>query len=139
MNEAIIAELLGAVNSMRKDLTAHMQGEEGEIAMMKDSIAQVQDDLTEWRIAAEKRHSSLIQSLESWTDKIDCSNAFLVKDGKLDLQGHKDDHLTRLQFDEWAKKVKQELILNTAKVATVGVMTWILFVVWKAFIEGPGK
>lgn len=137
MNEAIIAELLGAVNSMRKDLTAHMQGEEGEITKMKDSIAQVQDDLTEWRIAAEKRHSSLIQSLESWTDKIDCSNAFLVKDGKLDLQGHKDDHLTRLQFDDWTKKVKQEVIMNTAKVGTLGVGTWLLYVIWEAFIKGP--
>ena len=137
MNDAIVAELLGAVNSMRKDLTDHMRGEEGEINSMKDSITHVQDDLTEWRIAAEKRHTSLIQSLESWTDKIDCSNAFLVKDGKLDLQGHKDDHLTRLQFDEWAHKVKQEVILNTAKVASAGVLTWILYVVWKAFIEGP--
>ena len=137
MNDAIVAELLGAVNSMRKDLSSHMQDEEGEIISMRDSITQVQDDLTEWRIAAEKRHSSLIQSLESWTDKIDCSNAFLVKDGKLDLQGHKDDHLTRLQFDEWARKVKQEVILNTAKVASAGVLTWFLYVVWKAFIEGP--
>lgn len=137
MNDAIVAELLGAVNSMRKDLTDHMRGEEGQITNMKASIAQVQDDLTEWRIAAEKRHSSLIQSLESWTDKIDCSNAFLVKDGKLDLQGHKDDHLTRLQFDEWADKVKKEVILNTAKVGTAGVLTWFLYVVWKAFIEGP--
>ena len=138
MNEAIIAELLGAVNSMRKDLTDHMRGEEGQITNMKDSITQVQDDLTEWRIAAEKRHSALIQSLESWTEKIDCSNAFItLPDGRKDLQGHKDDHLTRLQFDDWTKKVKQEVIINTAKVGTVGVLTWFMYVLWEAFIKGP--
>ena len=138
MNEAIVAELLSAVNSMRKDLTKHMDDEEGEINTMKSDIAEMKDDLTEWRIAAEKRHTALIQSLESWTAKVDCSDAFITTpDGKKDLQGHKDDHLTRLQFDDWTRKVKQEVIMNTAQVRTLGILTWIMYVIWAAFVKGP--
>lgn len=137
MNEQLTAELLGAVNSMRADLTGHMHGEEKKIEDIEKRIEQLQLDLTEWRLAAERRHTSLIQSLESWTEKMDCSDAFLVKDGKLDLQGHKDDHLTRLQFDEWTRKVKQEVIVSTAKVGSLGILTWIMYVLWEAFVKGP--
>lgn len=137
MNEQLAAELLGAVNSMRTDLTRHMEGEEGEITDMKERIEQLQADLTEWRIAAEKRHAALIQSLESWTEKMDCTRAFVTIDGKPDLQGHRDDHLTRLQFDEWTKQVKKEVVLNTAKVGSLGVLTWLMYVIWEAFIKGP--
>lgn len=137
MNEQLAAELLGAVNSMRTDLTNHMVGEEGEITNIKDQVEQLQHDLTEWRISAEKRHGELIRSLDSWTDRVDCSRAFIVKDGKLDLDGHRDDHMTRLQFDEWTRKVKQEVVINTAKVGTIGILTWLMYVVWEAFVKGP--
>lgn len=131
MTDDLAKEILAAVNQMRSDLTRHMSDEEGE-------IASIRDDLNTWRFAAEKRHAELIRSLESWTAKMDCTDAFLTTpDGKVDLRGHKDDHLTRLQFDEWTKQVKKEVTLNAAKVGTVGILTWVLYVLWEAFLKGP--
>ena len=130
MTDDLATQILASVNSMRAALTDHIASEDNEIQSIKD-------DLQEWRYAAEHRHAELIKSLESWTSKMDVTSAFLHVEGKPDLMGHKNDHLTRLQFDEWTQKVKQEVFVNTLKVGTVGLMTWLLFIVWKAFIEGP--
>lgn len=138
MTEQLTAELLGAVNSMRADLTGHMHGEEKKIEDIEKRIEQLQLDLTEWRLAAERRHTNLIQSLESWTEKMDCSEAFLkTPDGKLDLIGHNRDHKERAEFGEFKAKAGREVFLNTLKILTAGAVTWVLYVLWAAFVKGP--
>lgn len=131
MTDDLAKEILEQIRHMDSKLTGHMDAEGVE-------IQGIRDDLTEWRLAAEKRHSELVRSLDNWTAKVDCSDAFITTpDGKKDLQGHKDDHLTRLQFDQWTKQVKKEVVLNTAKVGSLGILTWIMYVLWEAFIKGP--
>lgn len=130
MTDDLAKEILEQIRHIDGKLSAHMNEEDKEIQSIKD-------DLTEWRLAAEKRHAELIRSLESWTSKVDCTTAFLTVDGKPDLQGHKDDHMTRVQFDQWTKQVKREVTLNVAKVGSIGILTWIMYVLWEAFVKGP--
>jgi hypothetical protein len=130
MTDDLATQILASVNSMRGELTRHMEEEGTEIQSLKD-------ELQGWRFAAEKRHSELIKSLEAWTEKMDCSGAFLHVDGKPDLNGHKDDHLTRKQFGEWADDVKKEVIKNTVKVGVLGFLSWVGYILWAAFIKGP--
>jgi hypothetical protein len=118
-------------------LTKHMDDEENEIESMQQEQADIRALLNDWRFAAEKRHAELIRSLDAWTTKVDCSQAFLHVDGKPDLVGHKDDHLTRKQFADEIDDLKR----NTRKVVVgtgaTGVMTWLMYVVWEAFLRGP--
>lgn len=130
MNDSLAAEILEHIRHMDAKLTSHMDDEGKE-------IQSIRDDLVEWRIAAERRHTELIQSINAWTAKIDCTEAFITTpDGKVDLKGHKDDHLTRLQFDQWTAQVKRDVFTNTVKVGTLGLLTWILYVIWEAFLRG---
>lgn len=131
MNDSLAAEILASVNQMRTELNAHMALEGRE---MKD----LKQELTEHRIASEKRHAELIRSIDAWTQKVDCSEAFLrTADGKLDLSGHNADHKSRAEFGKIKSKVGYEVVVNTLKVLTAGVVTWLLYVIWEAFLKGP--
>lgn len=137
MNDAIVAELLNTVNSMRKDLSAHMADEEGEINSMKADIGTMREELTEWRIAAEQRHSTLIQSLQSWTTKMDCSDAFVHVDGKPDLHGHYDEHLSSKEFRAEVSDIKKHVRKIGITGAVIGFFVWSGYILWAAFLKGP--
>lgn len=132
VTDDLAKEILEQIRHLDGKLSGHMADEGKEIQAIRD-------DLQDWRFAAEKRHSELIKSLESWTTKMDLSGAFIHVDGKPDLQGHKDDHLTRKQFADWTEDVKKEVIKNTAKVGFLGLLSWLGYLIWEAFLRGPVK
>ncbi len=130
MTDDLAKEILEQIRHLDTKLTGHMTDEGKEIQEMRD-------DLAEWRFAAERRHSELIRSLESWTGKMDMSAAFLHVDGKPDLQGHKDDHLTRKQFADELDDLKKDAKKKIVGAGSIGLLTWIGYLIWEALIRGP--
>lgn len=137
MTDDLAKEILEQLRHLDTKLSGHMQDEGEEIKAQSNKVESIRKDLNTWRLAAEKRHSELIMSLESWQDKVDCTKAFLHVDGKPDLEGHKDDHLTRKQFADWADDVKRDVIKNTVKVGFLGLLSWIGYLIWQGFLKGP--
>jgi hypothetical protein len=141
MTDELGAQVLGLITHMDTKLTAHMADEGKELASMKE-------DLHKWRIAAEKRHNeaiaasdkrhaALIQSLDSWTAKMDMSSAFLHVDGKPDLIGHKDDHLTRKQFADEIDDLKRNTRKIVVGAGTVSALSGLFYLLWEALLRGP--
>lgn len=130
MTDDLAKEILEQIRHLDRKLTDHMQEEDQEVAAIRK-------DISEWQLAAEKRHTELIRSLDAWTNKIDCTAAFLTKDGLPDLHGHRDDHHSRKQSaDEF-----RDLAKSTQKVvaggAAMGALTWLFYTIWEAFLRGP--
>ena len=133
MTDDLAKEILEQIRHIDGKLSGHMADEGKEIQAIRD-------DLQDWRFAAEKRHSELIKSLESWTTKMDLSAAFIEDGkGKPDLRGQRDDQLTRKQVADWTQDVKKEVSKNTAKVGFLGLLSWLGYLIWEAFLRGPVK
>lgn len=140
MTDELGTQVLATVNQMRSDLSAHANGEETDIKEIRSDIVTIKDDLNDWRLAAERRHSELVGSIMSYVDSTnEMREAFLHVEGKPDFTGHKSDHLTRKQFADWAADVKTDVIKNTIKVGFLGLLGWIGFILWEAFLRGPHK
>ena len=140
MTDELGTQVLATVNQMRSDLSAHADGEEDEIRDIKEDIAQIRMNLNEWRLAAERRHSELVGSIIAYVDSTnEMREAFLHVEGKPDFAGHKGDHLTRKQFADWTADVKSDVIKNTIKVGFLGLLGWVGFILWEAFLRGPHK
>jgi hypothetical protein len=131
VTDDLAAQILASVNSMRGELTRHMEEEGTEIQSLKD-------ELQEWRFAAEKRHSELMKSLDSWTNKMDFSDAF-VKDahGNPLLAEHCDEHLSSKEFRTEVADIKRHVRKIGVTGAVMGFFTWAGYILWAAFIKGP--
>ncbi len=145
MSEAILSQILSSLNRIEqkvddnhKEITGrlnrHMEEEEGEIGEIRDLI-----DTN--RIASEQRHTNLIQSINSYTDKMadrqaHFEEAFLKIDGKPDLHGHRDDHHSRRALAQKIDKWRDEAVGNVVKVGTLGAIVWLLYAIWDALLRG---
>lgn len=140
MTDELGTQVLQTVNQMRADLSAHANGEEDDIRDIRVEIAGIKGDLNEWRLAAEKRHTELVNSIMSYVDSTnEMRKAFIHVEGKPDFIGHKDDHLTRKQFADWTDDVRKDIIKNTLKVGVLGLLSWVGYILWEAFLRGPHK
>lgn len=131
MTDDLAKEILEQIRHLDGKLSGHMADEGKEIQAIRD-------DLTEWRLAAERRHSELIRSLESWTEKMDCTGAFLrTPDGKIDIPGHYDDHLTRKEFADEIKDLKKNTRKIVVGAGTVSALSGLFYLLWEALLKGP--
>lgn len=133
MSDAL-AEVLSAVNRLSEKLDHHMNEEDQEIGKIFEVV-------NSYREESDRRHTALIQSINSYMDKQAKLEEAFIKDSKgyPDIDGHRDDHLTRLQFAQWTDEVKTDVVKGVAKAGVIAFFSWMLYVVWTAFLQGPHK
>jgi hypothetical protein len=147
MNDDLAAQILSSVNSVDRKLSSHIDGEEGKIQDIEDRIVKISDDLSEWRFAAERRHSELIKTIESWTDKTtiiieEMQGAFIDHPdgkGKKDYVGHNNDHLIRKRISDWLTDTGSDALKNAIKIGFLSLLGWIGYILWEALLKGPHK
>lgn len=91
----------------------------------------------------EERHSALIQSIQSYVDKVErfsiaVESAF-PKDaaGKTDFAGHAAYHSKLIDEAKEASEFRKYIKRVVAAAAAIASLTWIWNVVWPAIVAGP--
>ncbi len=132
--DAVLAEILAAVRAVDERLTRHMIDEEGEIAAIREAAVH-------GREAAERRHTTLIQSINSYMDKQAVfESAFLRNpDGTIDFSGHHDDHFTRNRWGVRLGKWLEDGFGNIVKIFMASGAFWLIYQAWEHLLKGPPK
>lgn len=132
MSDPLLAKILSAVNAVRKDLQDHMRDEETELLEIRENAQRNREE-------SERRHNALIQSITSYMEKqIHLEQAFIAdQHGQPDIAGHRDDHLTRKEFAKWAAEVRADVTKGVLKAGFIGLLAWVGYALWSAFLQGP--
>lgn len=108
-------------------------------------ISAIAEEIEELNTNAQRRHDSLVQSLNAYSDGMnhkcqDVTSAFIKgPDGLPDFEGHRNDHDKRKKFGDWWDNVKDKLLTKILEWGALAFVVWVAHSLWEAFLKGPGK
>ena len=138
MPDDIIAQILSALNRIEKKVDDNQVALVNHIAEEMEEKHELHNLITCNREDAEKRHTALIMSINSYMDKQEeMCKAFLQRDGEPDYSGHHDDHASRKAVNDRLSKVKDEAVAHVAKTGLLAFCVWFLYIVWDSLLRGP--
>lgn len=141
MSEAIMTEVLRAVNGLRDEFVA-LRGEVvGVRAALTSHIGEETDELKDMKTAsqdrgkvADDRHAEIVALIQS----VNIVAALpKTKDGKPDIFGHCEEHEDgRDRRQTWRRRL--DTVTTAILVsASLGALGWVGTIIWRAFLVGP--
>lgn len=137
------------VDHVEKIFTDHTREEMeryGEIMdLIQGNREKTASEIAELNANAQKRHESLVQSLQAYSDGMnhkcqDVTSAFVKgPDGQPDFAGHRADHDRRKKFGDWWDSIKDKAVTKVVEWGALAFVVWVAHSLWESFLKGPGK
>lgn len=129
MSDPLLAEMLGAINALRAELTAHIHEEDSELK----AIQQRGEDRAK---VADARHTEILNAIQA----INIVDALPKNtEGKPDVHGHRQEHEGRRRRTDWIKDFFLGMAKDGGKYAFGAFAAWSIYHLWIAFLQGPVK